>query len=100
MNDFVMLLHDMGGEEFDAWVAKGNNWEFFLQPITKIHLTSDLNGEFEANGNETYVYIFSVISVIVLLIASINFINLAIAYSFSSSVLYFCVGGLFGSLFN
>ncbi len=71
----------MGGEQFDAWVAKGNYWEYFLQPLTKIHLTSDLNGEFEANGNETYVYIFSVLSVIILLIACINFMNLSTAKS-------------------
>jgi len=71
----------MGGERFDAWVAKGNFWEYFLQPVTKIHLNSDLNGEFEANGNETYVYIFSAISIIILLIACINFMNLSTAKS-------------------
>ena len=71
----------MGGERFDAWVAKGNYWEYFLQPITGIHLNSDLNGEFEANGNKTYVFIFSVISVIILFIACINFMNLSTAKS-------------------
>jgi len=71
----------MGVERFDAWVAKGNYWEYFLQPITEIHLNSDLNGEFEANGNETYVYIFSAISIIILLIACINFMNLSTAKS-------------------
>jgi putative ABC transport system permease protein len=71
----------MGGERFDAWVAKGNYWEYFLQPITEIHLNSDLNGEFEANGNKTYVVVFSVISVIILLIACINFMNLSTAKS-------------------
>ncbi len=71
----------MGGEQFDSWVAKGNSWEYYLQPITKIHLTSDLNGEFESNGNETYVYVFSVVSIIILLIACINFMNLSTAKS-------------------
>jgi putative ABC transport system permease protein len=71
----------MGGERFDSWVAKGNSWEYYLQPITKIHLTSDLNGEFESNGNETYVYVFSVVSIIILLIACINFMNLSTAKS-------------------
>jgi putative ABC transport system permease protein len=71
----------MGGDEFDAWVAQGNYWEYYLQPITEIHLNSDLNGEFEANGNKTYVFIFSVLSVIVLLIACINFMNLSTAKS-------------------
>ncbi|UCG28797.1 MAG: FtsX-like permease family protein, partial [Bacteroidales bacterium] len=69
----------MGGDEFDEWVAQGNYWEYFLQSLTSIHLESDLNGEFEANGNKTYVYIFSVISVIILLIACINFMNLSTA---------------------
>ncbi|GAI68062.1 unnamed protein product, partial [marine sediment metagenome] len=71
----------MGGEQFDEWVAQGNFWEYYLQPVTEIHLNSDLNGEFEANGNETYVYIFSVISIIILLIACINFMNLSTAKS-------------------
>ena len=71
----------MGEERFDEWVAQGNYWEYYLQPITDIHLNSDLNGELEANGNKTYVYIFSIISVIILLIACINFMNLSTAKS-------------------
>ncbi len=69
----------MGGDEFDAWVEQGNYWEYFLQPVTEIHLNSDLNGEFEGNGNETYVYVLSVVSIFILLIACINFMNLSTA---------------------
>jgi putative ABC transport system permease protein len=72
---------NLGGQGFDLWVAEGNYWEYYLQPITQIHLNSDLNGEFEANGNQTYIIIFSVISVIILLIACINFMNLSTAKS-------------------
>jgi putative ABC transport system permease protein len=71
----------VGPERYDAALARGDFWEYFLQPITEIHLDSDLNGEFEANGNKTYVFIFSVISVIILLIACINFMNLSTAKS-------------------
>ena len=71
----------MGGDSFDEWVSKGNYWEYFLQPLTDIHLNSDLNGEFEPNGNKTYVYIFTVLGFIVLLIACINFMNLSTARS-------------------
>ena len=71
----------MGGEKFDEWVAKGNYWTYYLQPLTDIHLTSNLNGEFEPNGNSTYVHIFSIISIIILLIACINFMNLSTAKS-------------------
>jgi putative ABC transport system permease protein len=72
---------NLGGRGFDEWVAEGNYWEYYLQPITEIHLKSDLKGEFEANGNLTYIVIFSVISVIILLIACINFMNLSTAKS-------------------
>jgi len=71
----------MGEEDFDKWVAKGNSWVYFLQPLTSIHLHSDLNGEFEANGNGTYVDIFSVTCLLVLLIAILNFVNLSTARS-------------------
>jgi len=77
----VFTRKNMGEKGFDEWVAKGNYWEYFLQPLTEIHLTSDLNGEFEGNGNKTYVLIFSVIGVIILLIACINFMNLSTAKS-------------------
>ena len=72
---------NLGGRGFDEWVAQGNYWEYYLQPITEIHLNSDLKGEFEANGNRTYIVIFSVISIIILLIACINFMNLSTAKS-------------------
>ena len=71
----------MGAEMYDAWVAQGNYWEYFLQPVTDIHLHSDLDGEFEANGNAAYVTISMLISVFILLIACFNFMNLATAKS-------------------
>lgn len=52
-----------------------------LQPVTDIHLKSDLQGELEANGDIKYVYIFSAIALFILLIACINFMNLATARS-------------------
>jgi len=71
----------MGGDKFDQWVAKGNYWEYYLQPLTEIHLHSDLSGEFEPNGNAAYVYIFLVVAIFILLIACINFMNLTTAKS-------------------
>jgi putative ABC transport system permease protein len=71
----------MGGEQFDEFLARGGSWEYFLQPLTSIHLTSDMGGEFEANGSRTYVIIFSIISMLILLMACINFINLSTARS-------------------
>jgi putative ABC transport system permease protein len=52
-----------------------------LQRLTDIHLHSHLDSELEANGNIVYVYIFSAVAFFLLLIACINFMNLATARS-------------------
>ncbi len=52
-----------------------------LQPLTDIHLFSHLDYEISPNSDISYVYIFSAIAVFVLLIACINFMNLATARS-------------------
>jgi putative ABC transport system permease protein len=53
--------------------------KFHLQPLGDIHLHSDLDNEIATNGSAAYVYIFATIAVFVLLIACINFMNLATA---------------------
>ena len=55
--------------------------EYLLQPLTDIHLHSHFIGEFEPNGDITYVSIFSIVGLLVLIISCINFINLTTARS-------------------
>ncbi len=55
--------------------------EIQLQPLTRIHLHSNLDYEIEPNGSMANIYIFSAIALLVLLIACINFMNLATARS-------------------
>jgi len=63
------------------------NWQedpwytIIFQPLREIHLRSGLRSEIEPMGNRLYVYIFSAIALAVLLIACINFMNLATARS-------------------
>ncbi|MEM9831184.1 MAG: ABC transporter permease [Bacteroidota bacterium] len=52
---------------------------FPLQAITNIHLDSHLDAEIEANGDRQYVYMLILIGAFILIIASINFINLSTA---------------------
>jgi putative ABC transport system permease protein len=65
----------------DKYLANNPNadgkHDIHLQPLTDIHLRSNLVGELEANGDITYVYIFSGIAIFVLLIACLNFMNLS-----------------------
>ncbi len=53
----------------------------FFEPLTRIHLFSDKDGEIAAQGNIMYVFLFSVIAFFVLIQACINFINLSTARS-------------------
>lgn len=71
------------GFDYDEWVARGNYWEYYLQSLTDIHLHSDLNGEFQANGNAAYVSASYLIALFILVIASVNYMNLATARSAS-----------------
>ncbi|MFC2165851.1 ABC transporter permease [Acidobacteriota bacterium] len=61
--------------------AIGVEINYFLQPLTDIHLFSRLEGEVSGNGDILYVYIFAGIALFILFIACINFMNLATARS-------------------
>jgi putative ABC transport system permease protein len=59
----------------------GNHFRYRITPLTDIHLHSNKSYELEANSNIQFVYIFSVIAVLILLIACVNFMNLSTARS-------------------
>lgn len=65
----------------DQFEAQGDYAGIFLVPLTDIHLHSDKLGDLEANGDIKYVYIFSAIGLFILILACINFMNLATARS-------------------
>ncbi|SIN82568.1 ABC transporter permease [Algoriphagus halophilus] len=69
------------GISYADYTAAGNGYRYFLQPLKDIHLHSNLEGEIKANGNYLYVYIFISIAAFILVLACINFINLATARS-------------------
>ena len=58
-----------------------NDTRVALQPLTDIHLKSDLDFEIQANSSEDNVYVFAIIGGFILLIAAINFMNLSTARS-------------------
>ena len=55
--------------------------EYHVQPLTDIHLKSHLKWEIAANGDIDYVRILIVITVFILFIAGINYVNLTTANS-------------------
>lgn len=61
--------------------GSGYRQEYSLMPMADIHLQSNLRAEIEPNSRASYVYIFLIIGIFILLIACINFMNLATARS-------------------
>lgn len=55
--------------------------DFTLQPVTRIHLHSDYQADVAGHGNYLYVKIFFIVAIFILIVACINFMNLATARS-------------------
>lgn len=68
------------GERYNIWKSI---YFYQLQPLSDIHLRSELQYEIGVNGSITNVYIFSTIAFLILLLAGINYMNLATARSVS-----------------
>lgn len=64
---------------FPEFIQKESRME--LQPLTDIHLTSDLEFELQANSSKDNIYVFAIIGGFILFIASMNFMNLSTARS-------------------
>ncbi|RLD70803.1 MAG: ABC transporter permease [Bacteroidetes bacterium] len=72
-------LEESLGLSMEEFLAGGNAFGYFLQPLKEIHLQSDLQFEINPGGSRSSVIIFSVIALFLILIASINFMNLSTA---------------------
>ena len=64
-----------------AMDVEGSDWVTYdLEPLKKVHLSSNKEG-LEPNGNITYIYILAAIAILILIIACVNYTNLATAQS-------------------
>jgi len=68
------------GVKTDAGLQGKDYLTYHLEPLIKVHLYSSLAG-FEPNGSITYIYMFAVIALLILIIACANYTNLATAQS-------------------
>ncbi|MCW3109886.1 MAG: cell division protein FtsX [Segetibacter sp.] len=74
-------LQEMAHSSFDDLAKKGDRYGYVTIPLTNIHLYSTITTEIEPSGNIQNIYIFIAIAVFILLIASVNFMNLSTARS-------------------
>jgi len=94
--NYILLSKNVSPDQLEKklfdWVGQYREWTegaeeeykngtigFKLQPVTAIHLHSNIRWELENNGNIIYVYIFISLAIFIVLIACINFMNLSTA---------------------
>lgn len=61
--------------------ASENYSRFIIQPLSDIYLGDNLLYDISKAGSKVYVYLFLIIGIFILLLACINYINLATAYA-------------------
>ena len=74
------VLSQFIGSSYQDFVAGGGRWFPTFQPLTDVYLHSvDIGNRLGTLGDIDYLYIFATVAVLILLIAIINFMNLATA---------------------
>ncbi len=70
------------GQPFDKFVQKGGRWDFSLQPFLTVHLNSaGIGTNYKNLGDAKQVKTFAVIALFIIVLACVNFMNLATARS-------------------
>ena len=84
---YIRLQEQADYREFEKKIAgfvknhdQDSNMELFLQPLTRVHLFSNYDDS-EGSGRIQYIYIFSLVALLILVMACINFMNLTTARS-------------------
>lgn len=67
------------GITIQEFLAQGNKYNYFLQRITDIHLDPTIEQDFKPANDPKYLWIFGSIALLIIIIASINFMNLSTA---------------------
>lgn len=69
------------GMTAESFLASGNYWHHQTMPLTDIHLYSNRQSELSANSSIQNVYILSFIALFLIVLATVNFMNLSTAHS-------------------
>ncbi len=72
-------LKRMVGLSYEEMLEQNSYMNYYLQPITSIHLNSNLDLEVESNASMNNIYIFGAVGIFLIIIAAINFMNIATA---------------------
>jgi putative ABC transport system permease protein len=74
-------IKEVTGQTIEDFRKAGNDFGYVLEPLKDIHLKGAPQYNLEPPGSLTTVYIFAVIAILILVVAIINYVNLATAKS-------------------
>jgi putative ABC transport system permease protein len=77
LNTFALANNELKNNKDDY----GQVSTFEMQPLSKIHLYSNLQEELEVNGSITLVQALGMLAIIIMIIACVNYVNLSTAMS-------------------
>lgn len=91
LNDLVSKyagpqFQQVAGINFEEFISSGNRYRYELEPFNDLYLVSEIENTLGPKGNMVYVRVFTIIAIIVLLIACVNFMNLSTARSASRAM--------------
>lgn len=66
---------------WEKYKQAGNGYNYFLRPLTSVHLDPEINGGMKAGGNPTMLKVLIAVALLIFIIACINFMNLSTARS-------------------
>lgn len=77
------LLQQKMSDLIDHYWTKDRPFDFdyLLQPFREMHLNANINNDFGVKGSAQQIYLFIAVSVLILILAGINYVNLSIARS-------------------
>lgn len=81
-NGFEKKLASFKDKHINPWLKENalqGNIKFHLQPLTSLHFSSEFSDWYSKTGEAAYIYIFICVAIFILLIACINYLNLATA---------------------
>jgi putative ABC transport system permease protein len=69
------------GMDIQAFTQSGNQYGILMQPLSDIHLNPEISSEFKQPNDRKYIFIFSGIALLIIIVAGINYMNLSTARS-------------------
>jgi putative ABC transport system permease protein len=69
------------GLDLKSFFEIGNKYGIYIQPLSDVHLNPEISSQFKPANDRKYIFIFSGVALLILILAAINYMNLSTARS-------------------